>query len=100
MLAQAGERLEYLLSEYYATLPTDQSIETELRLNAFIKDFPKSTYRGRVQYLLGHHFLLNSKFKEAEEILKKTVGDNDVSNYIRELAKTELSDLILRKRSL
>ena len=74
--------------------------EVELRAKQFDTVFPKSNLKGRVNYLLGVSYLKNKKEQKGEEVLNRIIKDNTVSGHIKALAKSELSLLKIKKRTI
>ncbi len=72
----------------------------EKRINDFKKANPKSVYTGRVDYLMGQAMVANQKVKEGREIFTRLVNDKNTSDYLKELAKSELGLLNLKERTL
>lgn len=72
----------------------------EKKINDFKKAHPKSVYTGRVDYLMGQAMIANQKIKEGREIFTKLVNDKNTSDYLKELAKSELGLLNLKDRTL
>lgn len=72
----------------------------EKKINDFKKAYPKSIYTGRVNYLLGQAMIANQKIKEGREIFNALVNDKSTSDYLKELAKSELGLLNLKERTL
>lgn len=84
--AGTGAKLNYMLFEK--------------KINDFKKTNPKSIYAGRVNYLLGQAMVNNQKVKEGKDVFTSLMNDKDTSDYIKELAKSELSLLNLKERTL
>jgi TolA-binding protein len=72
----------------------------EKKINDFKKIYPKSIYTGRVNYILGQSMVANQKVKEGREIFTTLINDKGTSDYLRELAKSELGLLNLKERTL
>ena len=72
----------------------------QTRLQDFIKDFPESVYLGRVKFLLGKYYLSKKNDVEGERVLTEVIGDIRIPNYIKELAKSELSTLKIERQSI
>jgi hypothetical protein len=95
------ERIAYLSIEITVGQgATKNYMLLEKKINDFLKLNPKSIYTGRVSYILGQAMVNNQKVKEGTEILKNLMNDKDTSDYIKELAKSELSLLSLKERTL
>lgn len=95
------ERIAYLGIEITAGLGTKKNYMLfEKKINDFKTGNPKSIYTGRVNYLLGQAMISNQKVKEGKEVFTSLMNDKDTSDYIKELAKSELSLLNLKERTL
>ncbi|MBY0415907.1 MAG: tetratricopeptide repeat protein, partial [Bdellovibrionales bacterium] len=95
------ERIAYLGIEISAGKGTTNNFMLfEKKISDFKKSYPKSVYLGRVNYILGQSFIANQKVKEGREIFTALVNDKGTSDYLRELAKSELGLLNLKDRTL
>ncbi|EQC44820.1 tetratricopeptide repeat protein [Bacteriovorax sp. Seq25_V] len=68
--------------------------------NKFVKDFKDSSYLNRIKFLLGRENLRLRKFDEGEKILTDLMNSTSVESYIKEMARSELTLLNLKKRTL
>jgi hypothetical protein len=95
------ERIAYLGIEISAGLGNKENLMLfEKKITDFKKANLKSIYTGRVNYLLGQAMVSNQKVKEGRDVFTSLVNDKDTSDYIKELAKSELSLLNLKERTL
>jgi len=95
------ERIAYLNIEILAGQKSKESfIILEGRIKRFFKEFDESTYKGRLSYLLAVSLLKNEKVEEGKEILTKIVDDKSISDYVKEMARSELSLLKIKERTL
>ena len=95
------ERIAYLGIEITAGKGTNSNYMLfEKMINDFKKVHPKSVYTGRVNYILGQALVANQKVKEGREIFTSLVNDTTTSPYLKELAKSELSLMNLKDRTL
>ena len=95
------ERIAYLGIEITAGKgATVNFMLFEKKINDFKKAYPKSIYTGRVSYILGQALVANQKVKEGREVFTALVNDKGISDYLRELAKSELGLLNLKERTL
>ena len=95
------ERIAYLGIEISYNKGTEKNFMLfEKRIKDFTKKHPKSMYEGRLNYLLAQSMLKNEKVQEAREIFTKLINDVEVSQYIKELAKSELGLLNLKEKTL
>jgi len=94
------ERIAYLGIEINAGKKKENFMLFEKQINDFKKANPKSIYTGRVNYLLGQVMINNQKIKEGREIFTNLMNDKGTSDYLKELAKSELSLLNLKEKTL
>jgi TolA-binding protein len=95
------ERIAYLGIEITAGKGTTTNYMLfEKMISDFKKRHPKSVYTGRVNYILGQSLVANQKIKEGREIFTNLVNDKTTSEYLKELAKSELSLMNLKERTL
>ena len=94
------ERIAYLGIEIASASAKDSYMLFEKKILDFKKFYPKSAYSGRVSYLLGQAMVTNQKIKEGREIFTGLVNDKETSEYIRDLAKSELSLLNIKEKTL
>jgi len=94
------ERIAYLGIEISAGKKSENYMLFEKMINDFKKANPKSIYTGRVNYLLGQAMIKNQKIKEGREVFTNLMNDKETSDYIKELAKSELSLLNLKEKTL
>jgi tetratricopeptide (TPR) repeat protein len=95
------ERIAYLGIEITAGKGTTNNFMLfEKKINDFKKGYPKSIYTGRVNYILGQSLVANQKVKEGRDVFTALVNDKSTSDYLKELAKSELGLLNLKDRTL
>ncbi len=94
------ERIAYLGIEIAAGKKKENYMLFEKKITDFKKANPKSIYTGRVNYLLGQAMINNQKVKEGREVFTSLMNDKNTSDYIKELAKSELSLLNLKEKTL
>ncbi len=95
------ERIAYLGIEITKSQSEKgNNLALEKKIMDFKKENPKSIYLGRINLILGQSYIQNKKMKEGKELLSSLVNDNTVSDYIKELAKSELSLLNLKEQTL
>ncbi len=98
---EVRERIAYLNIELIAGKRTPKSsLILEARIKRFMKEFKKSTYKGRLSYLLAISLLENKKVEEGKKILGSILDDKSVSDYVKEMARSELSLLKIKERTL
>jgi hypothetical protein len=100
-MLEVRERIAYLNIELIAGNSSDaSSLILEAKIKNFFSGFKNTSYKGRLNYLLAVSLLKNKKSNEGKDILKKLIGDKSVSDYIKEMAKSELSLLKIKERTL
>jgi tetratricopeptide (TPR) repeat protein len=95
------ERLEYMNIEILAGKSDKSSyMVVENKINQFLQKYKEPKNYGRIRYLLGHSYVKNMKLDEGQEVLQQLLEDEKISDYIKELAKSELSLIAIKKRTL
>lgn len=95
------ERISYLALEIMASKKEiGQMLALERKIANFKKEFSKSVYLGRVDYILGQAMVSNKRIKEGKEIFIRLVNDKETSEYIKELARSELGLINLKEKTL
>lgn len=95
------ERIAYLGIEIMSQKGTAVNFMLfEKMIDDFKKNYLKSVYTGRVNYILGQMMVSNQKIKEGRDIFNGLVNDKETSEYIKELAKSELGLLNLKEKTL
>ena len=98
---EVRERIAYLNIEILAGKRSTQSFMLlEGKIKRFLKEFKKTTYKGRLSYLLAISLLKNKKIDEGKNILTQILDDKSVSDYVKEMARSELSLLKIKERTL
>ncbi|MEI8347302.1 MAG: hypothetical protein WCG27_07530, partial [Pseudomonadota bacterium] len=95
------ERMLYLYIEIIAAEKNVEEGQMTLlpEIAGFLERYPKSQYFGRIKYLQAVSLMANRKEAEGKDILDKLVGDPTVSDYIKGLARSELSMLKIKDRT-
>ena len=94
------ERLSYFQIEIYAGKKNKEaSLMLEKIIPSFTKDYPKSVYSSRVNYLYGQALIVNMKLAEGKSLLEKMLGDENVDGPIKELIRSELTLLNSKERT-
>lgn len=95
------ERLEYLTVEIKAGKASKEAfMSVEGLASKFLSTHKDSLYTSRVNYLYGLSLIKNKKVKEGRGVLEELLKSENTSNYLKELAKTELSLLAIENRTL
>ncbi len=66
----------------------------------FLDEFKASIYKNRVKFLLGKESLRQNDFTTGEKLLNEILSDAEAKDYLKELARTELTLINLKKRTL
>ena len=90
------ERVRYLLIETIASQSKDFDV-LESRTQNFLSDYDKTSYKNRVKYLLGKALVENNKDNEGEKVLNEILNDNQAPTYIKELVRSELSSMKIKR---
>ena len=100
-ILNVAERVNYLLIESLVAEEKKKDWkEIEELVVRFKEQFIKSPYTSRIEYLLGLSLLRNGKLKEGKAVLEQLIDKEEVPLYVREMARTELSDLTLKEKRL
>ena len=94
------ERAEYL---YIESLAGDAKPNYSLlaqKTNEFMLENKNSNFKPRVSYLRGVSLVNNNSKEEGREILNSLLNDKDVPEYIKGLARSELSTLIIEEKKI
>ncbi len=94
-------RLSYLIIETIFSEDTKESyLILENKIKKFKNKFKDSSYKNRLDYLLGLSLINNKKEKEGEEVLKNILTYKGLPNHLRELVKSELTLLKINNRTI
>jgi len=95
------ERVSYMAIEILARKKGALSrMELIKKIIKFKKYFKKSSYMGRVSYLLSLVMISQKRISEGKKILNKLLNSKNVPKNIKELARTELSLLKIRDKTI
>lgn len=97
---KAVERLEYL---YIESLNGERRPNNSLissKAGEFLKEHEKSSYRDRVKYLRGVSLIKASNQDEGKALLEELISGTETPEYIKGLARSELSSLTLENKKL
>lgn len=98
---EVKERITYLLIEIMAGESKENNrAELIVEIRDFLKQYKKSNYRGRLQYLLGLSLVDGQNEDEGVKIFKAILEDKDISNYIKEMVKSELSLINIKNKTI
>lgn len=91
------ERVHYLRTEI---LFSDLDPRAGAEAQSFLAEYKDSEYINRVRYLYGRHLIKTNKSDEGKKYLTELVNDAKAEAYIKEMAKSELTLLNLKNRSI
>lgn len=97
---EAIERLEYL---YIESLNGESKVNHELvtmKSKEFLDEHKGSAYTDRVKFLRGAALIKVAKADEGKALLEELINGEGTPEYIRGLARSELSSLMLKNKSL
>lgn len=94
------ERIEYLLIESINSDKFANYSQLEQMTKGFLIEFKESTYFHRVKYLNGLALINNQKQDEGKDVLNEVINDEKTPSYIKGLARSELSSLIIKNKTL
>ncbi len=94
------ERFEYL---YMESLFSEKKSNFKLLLtkaNDYLASFKASSYNSRVNFLRGVALIQTSQEVEGEKVLKSLLNKETTPEYLKGLARTELSTLAIKNKTL
>jgi len=94
------ERFEYL---YLESLYSEKNANFKLLLtkaNEYLASFAKPVYNDRVNFLRGIALIQESQEVEGEKVLKSLLDNKETPEYLKGLARTELSTLAIKNKTL
>ncbi|MDD0852641.1 hypothetical protein HBN50_06010 [Halobacteriovorax sp. GB3] len=94
------ERMNYLLLEMVGVEMKPDFVTFSKDVTAFKKDYPQSQYLGRINYLFGINLVKAGNSKEGREVFEGILKDTKSSEYLKEMARTELSLLAIKDRKI
>ena len=97
-LLKLAEKTRYLLLESLSSSKNkNDHLAVELDAEKFLKDYTRSIYKDRVKFLWASSLLINKKESTALKILNQLVESDKTAGYIREISKTEITNLKFRE---
>ena len=93
-------RADYL---YVESLFSESKIDYKLmarKSSEFLKENKNSEYSDRVSYLNGMALINNNQVEEGKKVLNTLVEKKDAPEYLKGLAKSELTTLVLQNNTL
>lgn len=100
LLNGVRERGMYLSIEMSSADKETDAIYVIEDIEKFKKEFDKSLYTPRIQYLLATSLIKKNRVTEGKEILKNLIEDKNTADYLKELSKSELSILEIKNLTL
>ncbi len=95
------ERILYVNLEIMAGEQKEENaIQLEKDSKLFMNEYPQSIYKERVTFLLGQSYIQMNKLDEGEKIMKDLVEGKSVPNYLKELARSELSFIKIKNKTI
>jgi hypothetical protein len=94
------ERFEYL---YVESLYSEKKVNFKLILtkaNDYLASFINSSYKDRVSFLKGVSLIQTSQEAMGEKVLKSLLNNSKTPEYLKGLARTELSTLAIKNKTL
>jgi hypothetical protein len=95
-----AQRVEYLLIESHSSDVKPSYAMIEKESVTFIEKYKKSSYLPRVKYLYGISLLRNKKEKDGKKVLDALVESAETPEYLKGLARSELSSLMIKNKTL
>ncbi|MCO4792454.1 MAG: tetratricopeptide repeat protein [Bacteriovoracaceae bacterium] len=101
LMLKVKEKINYLSLEILAG-KNEKGTEYLMvaRIKRFLKTYKNSSYKGRLQYLLGLSLADTKKEKEAMKVFNNILKDESISEYIKEMVKSELSLLKIKNQAI
>jgi len=93
------QRGEYLYLESLFSEKKVSYAQLKRKSNDFLASFKESSYRKRVTYLNGVSKINSDEIEDGKDILSKLLTDKEVPEYLKGLARTELSSLELKNKN-
>ncbi|MCT4642071.1 MAG: hypothetical protein N4A33_07195 [Bacteriovoracaceae bacterium] len=92
------ERAEYLIIESLNSTKSRSILK--FKTADFLKEFKSSTFKHRVKYIQAMNFIFLKNEKEGKVILEDLLKEKDTPSYLKGLARSELTTLVLKNRKL
>lgn len=98
---EVKEKVSYMTIEILSGEKKDASyLLLESKIKGFKKRFKKSIYLPRLDYLLGISYVETKRVKEGKKIFNSLIKKEEISNYLKELARSELSLLQIKESTI
>ena len=94
-----SEKIRYLLIESLVTSSNaEDRLQVEANIKKFLENHTPSIYGDRVRFLLASDFIIRQKKSEGLKILNELVKNENTSDYIKEMSKSEIASLKLDEK--
>jgi hypothetical protein len=70
------------------------------KANEYLASFAKPVYNDRVNFLRGIALIQDSQEVEGEKVLKSLLDNKETPEYLKGLARSELSTLAIKNKTL
>jgi outer membrane protein assembly factor BamD (BamD/ComL family) len=97
---EAIERIEYLIIESLSSETNVDFKTLQARSVEFLNEYKKTLYKDRVKLLNAIALINTSQVDEGKQILEDLINGNETPEYIKGLARSELSSLVLKNKKL
>ena len=94
------ERIEYLIIESLTSDEKPNYKIVEERAQQFIKTHLASNYLPRIKYLFGISLIRNKNEEQGKDVLNKLINNEGTPEYLKGLARSELSGLLIKNKML
>jgi len=98
MMSKIREKMCYYRVELLFSSNRSESIQNEV--NSFRVKYAKSEYSGRMNYILGVTLFRNDQLGEAEKLFKAIIDASESADYLKELARTEISLIRIKQKQI
>jgi len=97
---KAIERIEYLTIESISSQANVNYESLKMRTSEFLKEYKETLYKDRVKFLNGLALINTSNEELGKQLLEELVNEPETPEYIKGLARSELSSLVLKNKKL
>ena len=95
------ERIRYLQIEILLEKGRDKDFLTlEDMTKKFLKDYPKSVHKQRIEYVLGFSLIRNKQEAQGEKILNALLENDLTSGHIKAMVRSELALMKIKKMDI
>jgi hypothetical protein len=97
-LLAVKEWIKYINIELLASEKNLKSLEPAVF--SFIQEFKNSSYLERIKYVLGVTYVEGNQLEKGKSIFNELVEGENISSYIKELARSEISLINIKSKTL